>query len=268
LLNAYDPDSIENVISKAKTDLIGKAPIEIDAAIEKGKQKLIAQAVSVFNDPDLREFIVDIRKKYDQIIDVVNLDTITNIGWVKDQAEAATNTINDFKVWIESHKDEITALQIFYAQDYRRREFTYKMIKDLCEKLKTERPLLAPLNVWRAYEQLEKTHGTAKNELIALVSLIRRLCGIDTTLTAYDKAVDKNFQDWVFKKQAGTIKFTEEQMQWLRMMKDYVAGSFQIEKDDFDLSPFNAEGGLSKMWQLFGEKTDEIIVELNEALAA
>ncbi len=201
-------------------------------------------------------------------IDVVNLDTITNIGWVTDQTAAATNTITDFTTWIETHKDEITALQIFYGQPYRRREFSYKMIKELCEKLKTEKPLLAPLNVWRAYEQLEKATGSTKNELIALVSLIRRVSGIDTTLTSYDKTVDKNFQNWVFKKQAGTLKFTEEQMQWLRMMKDYVANSFHIEKDDFDLSPFNAEGGLSKMWQLFGEKTDDIINELNEVLAA
>ena len=37
---------------------------------------------------------------------------------------------------------------------------------------------------------------------------------------------------------------------------------------DFDLNPFNAQGGLGKMWQLFGEQTEEIIGELNEALAA
>ena len=63
-------------------------------------------------------------------------------------------------------------------------------------------------------------------------------------------------------------KFNEEQMQWLRMIKDYVISSFHIEKEDFDLNPFNAQGGLGKMWQLFGDKTDEIINELNEALAA
>ena len=80
--------------------------------------------------------------------------------------------------------------------------------------------------------------------------------------------MDKNFQDWVFKKQAGATKFNEEQMQWLRMIKDYVINSFHIDKDDFDLNPFNAQGGLSKMWQLFGEETEEIINELNEALAA
>jgi type I restriction enzyme R subunit len=247
----------------------GMASIDIEKAIAVENQKLIEKAVAVFNNPDLRDFVIDIRKKLDQIIDVVNIDSMTNIGWVKDQAETSAALINDFKAWIESHKDEITALQIFYAQDYRHRMFTYKMIKELCEKLKTEKPLLAPISVWKAYEQLEKTNGSAKNELIALVSLIRRVVGIDNTLTSYDKTVDKNFQDWIFKKNAGQHNaFTEAQMQWLRMMKDYVANSFSIDKDDFDLSPFNAEGGLSKMWQLFGDQTDTIINELNEVLAA
>ncbi len=268
LLNAYDPDTIQNLTLKIRNENLGASPDQINAALSNQHSTLVANAVNVFNNPDLRDFIIDIRKKYDQIVDLVNIDAITKIGWVKDQEIESTTTINDFKSWIENHKDEITALQIFYAQDYRRRTFTYKMIKELSEKLKTEKPLLAPLAVWKAYTQLEKSNGSAKNELIALVSLIRRVAGIDDTLTAYDKTVDKNFQDWVFKKQAGTLKFTEAQMHWLRMMKDYVANSFNIEKDDFDLSPFNAEGGLSKMWQLFGEQTDAIINELNEVLAA
>ena len=269
LLLAHDPDATEQITTTVKSTMRGFAPIEIEKAIAIEQQKLIDDAVAVFNSPDLRDFIVDIRKKYDQIIDTVNIDAITNIGWVKDQEESSAVLIDDFKTWIAAHKEEITALQIFYAQDYRHRTFTYKMIKDLCEKLKTEKPLLAPLAVWKAYEQLEKTNGSAKNELIALVSLIRKVAGIDSTLTAYDKTVDRNFQEWIFKKNAGQHNaFTEAQMQWLRMMKDYVANSFSIDKEDFDLSPFNAQGGLSKMWQLFGEETDSIINELNEVLAA
>ena len=41
-----------------------------------------------------------------------------------------------------------------------------------------------------------------------------------------------------------------------------------VEKDDFELDPFNKNGGLGRMWQLFGEETEEIINELNEVLAA
>ena len=269
LLNVYDPDAIQNLKFNIQNNLKGSAPDDINSQFTIQHSQLIDNAVAVFHNPELRDFIVDIRKKYDQIVDTVNIDTITNIGWVKEQAEASSALIGDFKSWIELHKDEITALQIFYAQDYRHRTFTYTMIKDLCDKLKTEKPLLAPLAIWRAYEQLEKTNGSAKNELIALVSLIRKVVGIDATLTAYDKTVDKNFQEWIFTKNAGQHNaFTEAQMQWLRMMKDYVANSFSIDKDDFDLTPFNAEGGLSKMWKLFGEETDRIINELNEVLAA
>ena len=269
LLNAHDPDIIESLKLKIESEKLGAPPKEIENAINNEHAKVIEAAVSVFHNPDLRNYIVDVRKKYDQVIDSINIDEVTNIGWVKDQEAAAALTISNFTAWIEAHKDEITALQIFYDQPFRRRELTYKMIKDLCEKIKTEQPLIAPSQVWRAYEQLKEASGSPKNELIALVSLIRKVSGIDSSLNGYDKTVDKNFQAWVFKKQAGTTtKFSEEQMQWLRMIKDYVANSFHVEKEDFELDPFNKNGGLGKMWQLFGEKTDEIINELNEVLAA
>ena len=57
-------------------------------------------------------------------------------------------------------------------------------------------------------------------------------------------------------------------MQWLRMIKDHIVTSFHIEKEDFDYSPFDAQGGQGKMWQLFGEHMDSIIEELNEGLVA
>ncbi|MGB3079797.1 MAG: DEAD/DEAH box helicase family protein [Saprospiraceae bacterium] len=268
LLDAYDPDTLEKIEIKVNQEMQGQPHPVITEAIRKEKEKLIGQAVDVFNNPELRDYIVDVRRKYDQIIDSVNIDQISNIGWVKDQKVNAQNTIADFKAWIEAHKDEITALQIFYDQPYRRRELTYTMIRDLYEKIKIEAPLLAPMHVWRAYEQIEQANGSAKNELIALVSLIRKVSGIDQSLLPYDKTVDKNFQDWVFRKQAGPVKFTAEQMEWLRMIKDYVANSFHLDKEDFELDPFNKNGGLGKMWQLFGEETEGIIGELNEILAA
>jgi type I restriction enzyme R subunit len=120
--------------------------------------------------------------------------------------------------------------------------------------------------VWQAYEQLEKVNGSTKNELIALVSLVRKISGIDSTLTPFNKTVDKNFQEWIFKKQAGTLKYTEEQVQWLRMIKDYIANSFHVDREDFELDPFNKQGGLGTMWQLFGEQTDEIIATMKQSL--
>lgn len=267
LLNAFNPDVLEAIESKVRTEMAGAAPAEIEAVIKTETETLQHEAAKVFTG-DLNEYIENVRKAHEQKIDLANPDEVLHVGWDKDNTNKATELIAGFSEWMQEHKDELTALQIFYNQPFRRRELTYTMIKEVLEKLRHDKPTLAPMNVWRAYEALKQCNGSPRNELTAIVSLIRKISGIDVKLTAYDKIVDKNFQDWVFQKQAGATKFNEEQMQWLRMIKDYVVNSFHIDKDDFDLNPFNAQGGLGKMWQLFGDKTDEIINELNEALAA
>jgi type I restriction enzyme R subunit len=224
--------------------------------------------------------VIDVRRKYDQTIDHINPDEIVKIGWVKDNVAGAQTLIAEFTTWIEAHKNEITALQIFYGQPYRKRELTYKMISDLFELLTREKPVIKLSQLWDAYatQEDEDTKGKLvkrlprtekpKQELILLVSILRKAIGTDQWLTNYETTVDRNFQEWVFKKQAGALKFTEEQMQWLRMIKDYVAASFHITTDDFDLSPFNAAGGLGKYYQLFQNDYEKILDELNEGLAA
>lgn len=267
LLNAFNPDVLEEIENKVRTEMAGAAPVEIEAKIKARTETLQNEAAKVFTG-ELNEYIENVRKAHEQKIDLANPDEVIHVGWDKDNTNKANEIITSFSEWMLEHKDELMALQIFYNQPFRRRELTYSMIKEVLEKLQNDKPSLAPLNVWRAYEALEQCNGSPRNELTAIVSLIRKISGLDSTLTSYDKIVDKNFQDWVFKKQAGATKFNEEQMQWLRMIKDYVVNSFHIDKDDFDLNPFNAQGGLGKMWQLFGDQTEEIINELNEALAA
>lgn len=269
LLHAHDPDTLEQETLGVKAQKPGAAPEEIEAEVQQRHQQIIEQAIAVFHDPDLRNYVIDIRKKYDQIIDHINPDELVSIGWVEDNKAKAENLVNDFRSWIEAHKNEITALQLFYGQPYQRRELTYRMLKNLVETIKAAKPTLAPLSIWKAYEQLEKVNGQPKNELMALVALIRKVSGLDQTLTAYDKTVDRNFQQWILRKNAGQHnRFTEEQMAWLRMIKEYMAASFRIDRDDFELCPFNAHGGLGKFYGLFEGKADEILAELNEELAA
>lgn len=259
-------ESIEEII---KSEQPGIAPQDLEEQVKQQHQAILEHAISVFHNPDLRNYIIDVRKKYDQIIDSINIDTVVNSGWVKDQQAESEQLVTDFKLWIEENKDEITALQIFYDQPYRRRELTFNMLKELSEQIIRTKPKLAPLRIWKAYEQLESVTGQPKNELIALVSLIRRVTGIDSALTTFDKTVDNNFADWVWKKQQGaTIKFTKEQMEWLYLMKDHIATSVHLEVDDLDYTPFDSLGGRGKLNQLFGAEMETIIEELNEALVA
>ena len=108
-----------------------------------------------------------------------------------------------------------------------------------------------------------------KDELTALVSLIRRVCGIDQELKAFDSTIEANFNKWIFKQHTGRHnRFTPEQLDWLRMLKDHVLSSYHIEIEDLDFTPFDAKGGRGKMYQLFGDEMNKIMDELNEVLAA
>jgi type I restriction enzyme R subunit len=272
LLNAYSPDTIEYLRIAVEGAMPDATPREKEKAFKEKYNELLDKAAVPFNG-ELISYIENVRKAHEQIIDLVNQDKLTSVGWELDNKDKAAQVVTEFKDWLDQHKDEITALQIFYDQPYRRRELTYKLIKEVLEKLKQDKPMLAPLQVWRAYEQLEDnkvaSNNSPKNELIALVSLVRHVCGIDGSLTPYDKTVDRNFQQWILKKNAGQHnRFNEEQMIWLQMLKKHIANSFHVERYDLDYSPFDSKGGLGRMWQLFGNETDALINELNESLVA
>ncbi len=267
LLDAVDPDRIEEQARKE----FG-LPEQVEPNEEQLKQaasSLAKQATAVFNG-ELNEMLENIRRTHEQVIDDQNIDRLIRAEWDGDARENAQNLTREFAEFLRENRDELTALRIFFDQPYRRREVTFQMLQDVLEKLRADRPRLAPLRVWDAFAMLDEIKGKSPlNELTALVSLIRRVTGLDAELTPFSETVNRNFKNWIFKKHAGAgEKFTEEQMAWLRMIRDHIATSHHLERDDLELAPFDAHGGLGKMWQLFGEDMDRVIEELNEVLAA
>ncbi len=270
LIEAHDPDVIEDLAQTkiAETPALDRTPALVEKKRDEAKAELALKAASAFNGV-LNEYLDNVRKVHEQIIDHLNIDTVTHSGWETDATDRAQAVVQEFEAYLKANKDEIAALSIFYDQPYQRRNITYTMIKEVLDKLKLAKPTMAPHRVWEAYAALETVKGDRPaSELTALVSLIRKVCGLDTELTNYQSIVDKNFQDWVFQKQAGALKFTEEQMNWLRMLKEHVSNSFHVQADDLDYTPFDKKGGRGGMFAVFGEQMGDIIEELNEVLVA
>lgn len=267
LFDAIDPDNIE---SRAKQIIEPNAQLSsISDNIKNAKEVLIDEASKNING-EFIELIDNIRKSKEQIIDHETLDTVTGFGWDKDISEKAQNVISEFCEYLNSKKDEIDALEIFFNQPFRRRDVTFEMINKVFDKLKSDKPNLAPIIVWQAYQKLDNVKNKNPiSELTALISLIRRVCGIDKKIQNYSEIVNKNFMNWIMKHHSGnTKKFNQEQMEWLRMMRDHISTSFHIENNDFNIAPFDRKGGLGKFHELFGSNTDFIIKELNQELVA
>src|SRR5690606_37408725 len=102
------------------------------------------------------------------------------------------------------HQNDIDALTIYFQTPARRAEVSYDMIKALLDRLRQDRPKLAPLRVWQAYAHLEKYQGDNPiSDLTALVALIRRVTGLDSTLFTYNNTVRRNFQSWIMQHHSG-----------------------------------------------------------------
>ena len=267
LLAALDPDRIgEKAREIEPVSEDSKPSLEV---YDKAREQLVDNAAAVFNG-ELIELIDSIRRGKEQTIDHESQDSVLRAEWRGDAHENAKAVVQDFQSYLESHRDEIEALTIFYNQPHRRQELTYAMIREVFDRLKNDKPRLAPLRVWQAYAVLDEYKGGAPaSELTALVALIRRVCGIDTTLSPYAETVRRNFQHWIMTRHSGSgDKFNEEQMEWLRMIRGHIIHSFHLERDDLDMAPFDSKGGLGRMYKLFGDRMDSVIDELNEVLAA
>lgn len=267
LISSIDPDRVE---TKARE--IEKLPETVEpdeTQCEKAQEKLVDEVAKIFNG-ELIELLENIRRDKEQTIDHDNLDEVRFVGWDGDAMANAEALVQDFQEYLEENRDEIDALTIFYSEPVRRREITYDMIRQVMDRLRVDRPKLAPARVWQAYAVLDEYKGEQPiSELTALVSLIRRACGIDKTVSRYSETVRRNFQNWIMKHHSGgQQKFNKEQMEWLHMTRDHIISSFHIERDDLDAAPFDAKGGMGKMHQLFGDEMDSLIDELNEVLAA
>ncbi len=280
LLAALDPDKIADAalataVSRGITrDLDSLTAEELNEA----RATRVGAACAPFDSPVLRDAIETARQEREQLIDHVNLDTVTSSDYSARLQEQAGKDVAGFAEFIRANKDEIDALAFFYQQPYQRRALTLEMIEDLHERLTRPPLMLTTERLWAAYARVRETQvkgATTRRQLTDLVSLVRFAIQLEGTdgekaeLRPFRDDVDKRFQTWIFRHNAQSpTSFTPEQTEWLRLIKDHIAASCCIGREDFDAGALAAKGGLQKAWGVFGEQLDPLMDELNLELVA
>lgn len=261
LLNAFDEDVIAE---KAKSLIMSDVPTQQD--LEKAQKELLNEATKPFYNPDNRNFIENIRRSHDQVIDTVNLDSVVYAGFDSQREENADKVITTFREFIEENKDEIIALRIIYNENYKDRPIVIEQLKSLYEKLKKKNITVERL--WDCYyiKFTNKVKRGTVAQLTDLISIIRFEIGATDELTSFADRVNANFKEWTFRKNAGYSQFTEEQMEWLRLIKDHIISSLSILDEDLDYTPFDHKGGLLGFYEAFGDNYKNILNEMNVEL--
>ena len=263
LLNAFDEDVLT---AKVQADT-GSAEVT-EEQLKQAQKELIQAAVVPFHDPDVRDYIENVRRSHDQIIDNTNIDSVLFAGFDAQQEENADRIIATFHEFIEENKDEILALRIIYNESYKDRPMAIEQLKELYGKLKAKSITVERLWDCYAIKKPDKVKRGTMAQLTDLISIIRFEMGYTDNLSPFADKVNYNFMQWTFKRNAGHIQFTEEQMEWLRLIKDHIATSLSILPEDLDLTPFDKKGGLLGFYESFGDDYEKILNEMNVALVA
>ncbi len=266
MLNAFDEDVIDET---AKCEF-GDIELEKDQ-IEQVQQQLAEKACEPIYDAKLREYILDVKKTHEQVIDDVNLDKVIFAGWGVDREKRAEQTIQNFRKFIEDNKDEITALNIIYNKSYKERPLTLEMIKQLYDIIQKPPYNLSTEKLWEAYRIKQNDKVKEKsiiNKFTEIVSLIRFELGQSKELNLFSAQVNLKFRKWIFDENAGHGQFNDRQMEWLRLIRDHIAISMQITEEDLEFTPFDTKGGLGKFYELFGDDYQQLLHDISIALVA
>ncbi len=232
--------------------------------------RLAEDACRVFDNPALRNLLIDIQKHNEITIDQVSQDELREAGPSFETSAQALNTVESFRMFIEEHKDEITALDILYRQPYQRRRLTFDQVKELAQQLELPPHAWTTESLWRAYAQLErdKVRGVgAKRVLTDLVSLVRHAVQLDDELAPYPEVVQRRYRDWLAAQETAGRSFTSEQRWWLDRIAEHVGVNLDVTPEDLDTGAFHDRGGRIAALRAFGSEWMKLLEEMNAALA-
>ncbi len=264
LVEALDPDRhIEAAAEAVGTD---------DPSVEQvaaARERIVRQALEpLAGNPELRQKLIEVRRSYEQMIDSASPDTVISEGFSVDATDRARRQVESFRKFIDENRDQITALQVLYGQP--RGGFTYTDVKELANAIARPPHRWTTENLWVAYETLDasKVRGSGHRVNTDLVSLVRFALGRTDELVAYPELVDERFEAWIQQQRNAGRTLTDEQIEYLSLIRDHLAGSLAIAPPDLQNPPFSTHGGLGRARQLFGAELTSLMDELMEVLVA
>ncbi|HOM11997.1 MAG TPA: type I restriction-modification enzyme R subunit C-terminal domain-containing protein [Rubrivivax sp.] len=265
LLDAITPELIDAAVAQRH----GSTERATAAQVKAVEAELRDRACAPLDDAALRNLLKAVKRKTDIVIDEGTADVLRVAEYDTGQAEKRTTS---FKAFIDANKDALLALQILYGQPYPKRRLTYASIRELAAKLADPPQHLTTADVWQAYKRLNASlvRGAPSDKLLTdLISLVRFATGQMELLEPHAARVEQRFNLWIGRQIKAGRAFSDEQMAWLRAIKDYLAANVEIAPADLTRDQLFADwGGVVAARRLFGAELNGMLDELSEVLVA
>ena len=206
------------------------------------------------------------------LIDETSVDVLVEAGFDGDATAHARQMVESFQAFIQSHRDEIAALQILFSRPYAQQRLDFAQLRELAEALKQHLrqndPIYLTEELWRAYQQLEKdrVRGASQKRILAdLISLVRH-AALDEDLAPHSEQVNQRYQEWLANKCAAGRQFSPQERSWLDEIARHIGINVSISLDDLNSYGFQPRGGQVAAQRLFGAQLPALLDELNTTL--
>lgn len=264
LVDAADPVRIE-----ARAREAGAAAPDDEAAWDAAAEALRAEACRpLAANPALRRAILEAQRQTEIIVDELTADAVLSADFDLNRATEITERFGRF---LAEEADRLAALAILYARPHAQRRLTYAMLQELRAAMARPPWLLDDKAVWACYRRLHAGQTRAPAGLLTdLVGLVRYAIGARAVLAPFAPDVNRNFELWLGREKKAGRDYTEAQMEWLRLMKDWVASNVELTLADLrEASDFSSRGGTARARALFGaERLPALVDDLTDALVA
>lgn len=232
-----------------------------DRELKQATDELINDACKPFDNPKFRYHILEIKKRNTELINTSSIEEAAK--------ERSQDIIYKFTGFIDSHKEDIPALKTICNSSNGHHHLTFEDIKSISRELRKPPYEISPDEIWNAYYRIDSTKvkplGNHQNPT-NLISLTQYAIGKIDRLEPYFDKVDRRFSDWLEENHKAGKTFTDEELEWLKMMKNYISSFLEINMISFNQPPFVNKGGAAKAYNIFGPDLNRILYELNEKL--
>ena len=184
------------------------------------------------------------------VVDTVEDDTMFRKGSDYQKPE---DYLKSFEIFVKKNPDKIKAIEILLN---RPAGWNADVLEDLLKKLK--------MNDFDEKE-LQRAHSYVnKKSLADIISIIKHASDFKVPVLDARERVDRAL-DVI----AGKHDFSEDQLKWLSYIKEHLTKNLAISEENFEVMPvFDRHGGLGRVKQVFGNDLDNLIHEINTAIAA
>ena len=255
---------VDKQIEKAKEMFAAgeKSYIPNDNDLKQATEELVSIACRPFDNPKFRFVILEIKKKNTQLINNNSIEEAAK--------ERSKDVIYKFESFLESHKNDIPVIEIISNSVNGHVNIDFDEIKSIAKELRKPPYEITADDVWNAYQRTNpdkvKPLGEQKNPA-NIIALTQFALGKIEVLEPFLDKVAIKFNDWLEKQKIEGKEYTEEELDWLNMMKNYYSTFLEINMTSFNQPPFVNKGGAAKAYKLFGHDLNKILFELNETLA-